>query len=152
MNKIRSNKIKLINIILIVFLLDQISKYLISKYINYLLNKSFLFFSIELVYNNGAAFNLFSGNRLFLSSISIISIIVLVYIIFAKNNLEIPNKLGLSFILAGSIGNGIDRVLRGYVVDFINLNFINFPVFNIADISINIGFFILLILYLREIK
>ena len=44
-----------------------------------------------------------------------------------------------SFILAGTVGNGIDRIIRGYVIDFINLNFIDFPVFNIADISINIG-------------
>ena len=44
----------------------------------------------------------------------------------------------------GTIGNGIDRIYKGFVVDFINLNIINFPVFNIADISINIGFIILL--------
>jgi signal peptidase II len=42
--------------------------------------------------------------------------------------------------LGGTIGNGIDRITKGYVIDFINLNFIDFPVFNIADISINIGF------------
>ena len=52
--------------------------------------------------------------------------------------------LSYSFILGGTIGNGIDRIFKGYVIDFINLNFINFPVFNIADISINIGFIILL--------
>jgi len=49
-----------------------------------------------------------------------------------------------SFILGGTIGNGIDRILKGFVIDFINLNIINFPVFNIADISINIGFIFLL--------
>ena len=51
--------------------------------------------------------------------------------------------ISYSFILGGTIGNGIDRTFRGYVIDFINLNFINFPVFNIADISINIGFIFL---------
>ena len=49
-----------------------------------------------------------------------------------------------SFILGGTIGNGLDRILKGFVIDFINLNIINFPVFNIADISINIGFFFLI--------
>ena len=48
------------------------------------------------------------------------------------------------FILGGTIGNGIDRVINGYVIDFINLKFIDFPIFNIADVSINIGFFIIL--------
>ena len=47
--------------------------------------------------------------------------------------------------MGGTLGNGIDRITKGYVIDFINLNFIDFPVFNIADISINIG--LLLIIY-----
>ena len=42
------------------------------------------------------------------------------------------------------MGNGFDRIFKGYVVDFVNLNFINFPVFNIADVSINIGFIFIL--------
>ena len=69
---------------------------------------------------------------------------MLIYLILSKN---ISNKFDLfaySFILGGTIGNGIDRILKGFVIDFINLNFINFPVFNIADISINIGFIFLL--------
>ena len=47
--------------------------------------------------------------------------------------------LSFSFILGGTLGNGIDRITKGYVIDFINLNFIDFPIFNIADVSINIG-------------
>ena len=57
-----------------------------------------------------------------------------------KNNLIVLDLLSYSLILGGTIGNGFDRILKGYVIDFINLNIINFPVFNIADISINIGF------------
>ena len=94
--------------------------------------------------NYGAAFNLFSGSRLFLSLISIFFSILLIYLILRKNNLNSFELYSYSFILGGTIGNGIDRIYKGFVVDFINLNIINFPVFNIADISINIGFLFLL--------
>tara|TARA_Y100001933_G_scaffold237035_1_gene259544 strand:- start:535 stop:882 length:348 start_codon:yes stop_codon:yes gene_type:complete len=112
------------------------------------LNKDFLIFTITSVRNYGAAFNIFSGSRIFLSFISIISTIILFYFIFRKEN-KLINNYGLSFILAGSIGNGIDRIINGYVIDFIQIKFINFPVFNIADIVINLGVLILIISYLR---
>jgi len=64
-------------------------------------------------------------------------------LIFRKNTLNSFDLYSYSFILGGTISNGLDRIYRGFVVDFINLNFINFPVFNIADISINIGFIFL---------
>ena len=70
--------------------------------------------------------------------------LVLIYLIFKKNSLNVIELLSYSFILGGTFGNGIDRIFKGYVIDFINLNIINFPVFNIADISINIGFIFLL--------
>ena len=108
------------------------------------INKDFLLFKLDFVKNYGAAFNIFSGNRVFLSLISIFFSILLIYLIFRKNTLNSFDLYSCSFILGGTIGNGIDRIYKGFVVDFINLNIINFPVFNIADISINIGFVILL--------
>tara|TARA_A100001035_G_C27594350_1_gene413446 strand:+ start:260 stop:634 length:375 start_codon:yes stop_codon:yes gene_type:complete len=107
------------------------------------INKNFLLFRLDFVKNYGAAFNIFSGNRIFLSCLSIIFSILLTYIILSKNTLNKYELYSYSFILGGTIGNGIDRILRGFVIDFINLNIINFPVFNIADISINIGFIFL---------
>tara|TARA_B100000674_G_scaffold491309_1_gene508986 strand:- start:568 stop:879 length:312 start_codon:yes stop_codon:yes gene_type:complete len=101
------------------------------------------------VRNYGAAFNLFSGSRLFLSFISVISTFILFYFIFIREN-KLINKYGLSFILAGTIGNGIDRILNGYVIDFIKIKYIDFPVFNIADIAINIGVLILILNYYRH--
>ena len=65
-------------------------------------------------------------------------------LILRKNNLSLIDLYSYSFILGGTIGNGMDRILKGFVIDFINLNIINFPVFNIADISINIGFIFLM--------
>jgi len=108
------------------------------------INKDFLLFKLDFVKNYGAAFNIFSGSRVFLSLISIFFSILLIYLIFRKNTLNSFDLYSYSFILGGTIGNGIDRIFKGFVVDFINLNIINFPVFNFADISINIGFIFLL--------
>ena len=129
---------------LIICFADQLTKYLILINNNDWINKNFILFSLDFVKNHGAAFNIFSGNRILLCSISIIFSIILLYLIFKKNFNNIFEELSYSFILGGTLGNGIDRILNGYVVDFINLNFINFPVFNIADISINIGFILIL--------
>jgi signal peptidase II len=128
-----------------IILIDQISKYLMIYNQKILLNKDFLLFRLDFVKNYGAAFNILSGSRIFLSFISItFSIFLIYYILKKKNTLNLLNLYSYSFILGGTFGNGIDRIFKGFVVDFINLNMINFPVFNIADISINIGFILLL--------
>ena len=129
---------------IIIVLFDQITKRSISLNYESLVNKKLILFDLDYVKNYGAAFNLFSGSRIFLSIVSLIITIVLIYIILNKNNITNRDLLSYSFILGGSIGNGLDRIIKGYVIDFINLNFINFPVFNIADISINIGLFIII--------
>jgi len=108
------------------------------------INKDFLLFRLDFVKNYGAAFNIFNGSRIFLSIISIIFSIILINLILRKNSINFLDLYSYSFLLGGTFGNGIDRIARGYVIDFINLNFINFPVFNIADISINIGFIIII--------
>ena len=136
-------------IISIAIALDQISKYSISLNNDYFLNKNILIFSINYIRNYGAAFNIFEGNRIFLSSISIFSSVILIYFIFIKERLIPLDRYGLSLILAGSLGNGIDRIIKGYVIDFINLTLFNFPIFNIADIAINIGCIILIFNYFK---
>ena len=132
-----------------IILIDQFTKYLIFYNYDKFINKDFILFRLDFVKNYGAAFNIFSGNRIFLSCISIIFSILLTYLILRKNSLNSIDLYSYSFILGGTFGNGIDRILRGFVIDFINLNIINFPVFNIADISINIGF---IFLFYRIIK
>ena len=143
-----NNKINYIFLISLLCLLDQYSKIYINLNLHKLLNKDLKLFTIDFVRNYGAAFNIFSGSRLFLSIISLLSTIILFYFIFIREN-KVINKYGLSFILAGSIGNGIDRILNGYVIDFIKIKLIDFPVFNIADIAINIGVVILILSYFR---
>ena len=137
-NKIH-RKLYFLTLSIFIILIDQFSKYFIFYNYKKVININFLLFRLDFVKNYGAAFNIFSGNRIFLSCISIIFTILLTYLILRKNNLNILDLLSYSFILGGTVGNGIDRTLKGFVIDFINLNFINFPVFNIADISINIG-------------
>ena len=143
------SRFKYLIVISILCFLDQYSKIYISLNINKLINKDLLILTIEYIRNYGAAFNILSGSRLFLSLISIISTIILMYFIFIREDKRI-NKYGLSFIVAGSIGNGIDRIIYGYVIDFIKIKFINFPVFNIADIAINIGILIMIINYFKN--
>ena len=137
-------KLYFVSLSIFIVLIDQFAKYLMFYNKKLFINKDFLLFKLDFVKNYGAAFNIFSGSRVFLSLISIIFSILLIYLIFRKNTLNSFDLYSYSFILGGTIGNGIDRIYRGFVVDFINLNIINFPVFNIADISINIGFIILL--------
>ena len=137
-------KLYFVSLSIFIVLIDQFTKYLVFYNKKLFVNKDFLLFKLDFVKNYGAAFNIFSGSRVFLSLISIIFSLFLIYLIFRKNTLNSFDLYSYSFILGGTIGNGIDRIYRGFVVDFINLNIINFPVFNIADISINIGFIILL--------
>ena len=142
-NKIQT-KLYFLSLSIFIILIDQFTKYLIFHNYKLYIDKDFLLFKLDFVKNYGAAFNIFSGSRVFLSLISIFFSILLIYLILRKNTLNRFELYSYSFILGGTIGNGIDRIYKGFVVDFINLNIINFPVFNIADISINIGFIILL--------
>ena len=142
-NKIQT-KLYFLSLSIFIILIDQFTKYIMFYNYKIFINKDFLLFRLDFVKNYGAAFNLFSGNRIFLSFISIIFSLLLIYLILSKNILKSIDYYSYSFILGGTVGNGIDRIFKGFVIDFINLNIINFPVFNIADISINIGFIFLL--------
>jgi len=121
--------------------IDQVSKYFAYKYLTVsqpiiIISKVIQF---NLVKNYGAAFSLFDNRSGFLGVISfIVSLLILLYIL-RNSLLYLWEGIGLAFLLGGSIGNGIDRWVLGYVNDFIQLTVINFPVFNLADVSINIG-------------
>ena len=142
-------KLYFLSFSIFIILIDQFTKYLMFYNYKKFINKDFLLFRLDFVKNYGAAFNIFSGNRIFLSLISIIFSILLIYLILKKNTLNLIDLYAYSFILGGTIGNGTDRILKGFVIDFINLNIIDFPVFNIADIVINVGALILIISYLK---
>lgn len=126
---------------------DQILKYLVIE--NIALTDTIEavpgLFNLIYVKNTGAAFSILSGKTIFLSFVSIaVCIFVICYLI--KNKPK--NKLfliSLGMILGGAAGNMIDRVFRHFVVDYIELIFIKFPVFNLADIGITVGAVLLMI-------
>ena len=144
MINIKQHRLYFIFLSILICLLDQFSKYIISINFNSIRNNDLIFFTIDYLKNDGAAFNIFSGSRILLSLVSITFSFVLIYFILKNNINKTIELLSYSFILGGTMGNVLDRILKGYVVDFINLNFINFAVFNIADVSINIGFILIL--------
>jgi signal peptidase II len=121
--------------------LDQISKYLAMQYLKGLKSVPVIDGVFHLTYatNTGAAFSLFSGQIDWLKWVSmIVSLGLVVFGIFGKN-LNRWEQVGYGCILAGAAGNGIDRFVAGYVVDFIDIRIIRFAIFNIADVSINVG-------------
>ena len=95
-------------------------------------------FHFTYVINTGAAFSMFQGG-VWLRWISLLVSLVLVYVGIKVKNLQLWDQLGFGFLLSGAAGNGLDRFLEGHVVDFLDFRLINFPIFNVADVFINIG-------------
>ena len=132
---------------LAVVLLDQGTKLLVIHNIAPTDTISVLPRILNLVYvkNTGAAFSILSGKTFFLSLISLAVCVGIVWYLI-KNRPE--NKLlllSVSLVLGGAVGNLIDRMLRGSVVDFFEVIFVDFPVFNVADIAITAGAVLLMI-------
>lgn len=129
-------------------ILDQLTKYLIVKEFAAINDTVPLWegvFHLTYVINTGAAFSVFSGQVEILRWISLIVSLLLIIFVWFSSRLSLWEQLGYGLILAGAVGNGIDRFLFGYVVDFLDFRLINFPVFNLADVAINIGVVMLLI-------
>ena len=95
--------------------------------------------NFTLVKNKGAAFSLFSNSTNILTITSILASLLLITIILKSPPRSFWNLTGLAYLLGGTVGNGIDRFFKGYVLDFLELVPINFPIFNVADVSINIA-------------
>ena len=137
-------KIKHYIIGIIIIIVDQLSKVLmINKSITLIPN----FLNFTYTENLGGAFGLGKQQIIFLLSL-ILTIGIIIYLI--KNKSKIINYIPFILIISGSIGNLIDRVFRGYVIDFIDVNIFNFPNFNIADICVVIGVIWLIINILRK--
>ena len=132
---------------------DQIIKYFVLLYLKPVGSVSVIngFLEWNYVENTGAAFGSFSGNTTLLSVITAVIILAGIAAILLK---KIKNKYLLvtaTIIIAGGLGNLIDRIFRGYVVEFIKVLFIDFPVFNFADILVTCGSFMLIIYLIIDI-
>ena len=139
---------------IILLCIDQISKLLVVNLLTKTDSITIIknFFYLTYINNDGAAFSILVGERIFLILIAVLVIVMLIRYI-KKNNIQ--NKLELvsiSLIIGGSLGNLMDRVVRGYVIDFLDFKIFNynFPIFNLADTFIVIGVFLLLLKEIRK--
>lgn len=152
----RSVKIYIIPILIIALLtaIDQLTKFIIT-------GKFVLFesrpvikdvFSITYIQNRGLAWGMFQGGRVIFL---IITVFVLFFCFYLYSNIcgikkYFPLRIGLVVLLSGAIGNMIDRIKLGYVIDFLDFELINFPVFNVADVYVTVSmFFIIILLFFK---
>lgn len=141
-------------LVLVLVIIDQITKYLTVTNIPLGETVPFIegFMSFTFVKNTGAAFSILEGKMWLFYIVTIIAIIVIVYFMQTEGKQSKLAAIGLSFLLAGAIGNFIDRLLHQYVVDMIQLEFMDFAIFNLADTWITIGvvIFIIYLLFFDE--
>ena len=127
--------------------LDQGVKFLVRAAIPLHTSQTFLpgLFDLTYIRNTGAAFSILRSQTWLLTVLSGIAVVVLLVLLLRR---AIPSKLGmlsLSLLLAGAAGNFIDRLAFGYVTDMFQTTFMNFPVFNVADIGVVVGGFFLVL-------
>ena len=132
---------------ILTLILDQASKIIAVHVLSFKKSITIInnFFNLTLVYNRGAAWGLFSDNRIVLTLFTIIAIFIIVnFLKTFKNNIR--NNIALGLLLGGMAGNLIDRLFLGYVRDFLDFKILNYnyPVFNISDIAIVISIILLI--------
>lgn len=138
---------------LIIFIIDQLVKLFIGFSVD--LNTSITvvknFFYISNVHNYGAAFSILYGNRFFLIFVSVFAVIFVYYYMLKNKKFNWIDIIIYSLLIGGILGNLFDRIVYGYVVDYLDFNIFvyNFPIFNIADISIVVSVFLIIIDTLR---
>lgn len=133
-------------VIAVLTVIDRLTKYAAVSTVKVEGPKEFLFglFNFTYVENTGAAFSLFSGKTDALSLLTVMFLVAILYLLMKK---VFPSKVlnaSLVLVFAGGLGNLIDRIAYGYVVDFIEPLFIDFAVFNFADCCITVGAFVLI--------
>ena len=143
-------------IVFLIYLFDRLSKIYVINLSNKIVGSEIYyskFLNINLIWNEGIAFGLFSfDEKYFYNILTIIIFIIIITICFMLNNTSIFKKYSLLMILGGALGNFSDRVFYKAVPDFIDLHYENFHwfIFNIADIFISIGVISLIILELFD--
>lgn len=153
-SKIKSAFIGLVSVILLI-ILDQWTKnqavISLKDHAKVLINGVF---ELRYLENQGAAWGMFSGARFFFVVFACLLSIVFAYIYFNMPTESKYNwmKLVIVLFISGALGNMIDRVVNGFVVDFFYFSMIDFPVFNVADIYITCGAFLFVILILFYYK
>ncbi|MEJ8737242.1 signal peptidase II [Erysipelotrichaceae bacterium HCN-30851] len=136
-------KLKHVVLLVAVLLLDQLTKWGIQSTID--LNESIEiipgFFSLTYVHNTGAAWSMLEGKMIFFYIITIIFLIGMVYFYRTLDKQDWLSRIGVVLMIAGALGNFVDRLFLQYVRDFLDFIILgyDFPVFNVADISLCVG-------------
>ena len=145
-------KVSIFISILLLILLDQAVKGYVVKEIPLGGMRRFIPKVVSLTYlkNSGAAFSMLENQQWFFTIITLIAMGAAFVYLYRHIKGSIWLLLGLALIISGGIGNFIDRVRQGFVVDMFHLDFMNFAIFNVADIYLTVGVGLLLIYLLRE--
>ena len=137
-----------------IFIIDQLVKLLITNNIG--LNEEIViisnFFSLFYVRNFGAGFSILIGQRLFLILVSLVALIGIIYYMFKGKNIKKYETILYPVLLGGILGNLFDRIIFGYVIDYLSFNFFGYeyPVFNFADMAIVVSIFGLLFFGIKD--
>lgn len=134
--------------------LDQITKYLVATFLSLHTPKTIIpnFFSLYYTKNTGIAFSMLEGKQNLLIVVTIIALLAFIYLlIFDKKKTKLET-ICLLMMLGGCIGNFIDRLSNGYVIDFFSFTFFgwDFAIFNIADIFLTVGAFLYIFMLIRS--
>lgn len=139
-------------IALLTLAIDQLTKYMTRNFMEYgqtipIINN---FFNLTSHRNAGAAWGIFSGQKFFLISIAFIAIIGI--IIYSRKVTDNLTRIALGLFIGGAAGNVTDRLIFGEVTDMFDVQFVNYPIFNTADVFLVSGAILLLVSTYRESK
>ncbi len=143
-------------ITIVILVLDQITKFMIASSMK--IGDSFNvipnFLNITSHRNDGAAWGILSGKMGFFYIITLVILVVLIVFFIKEAKYNLLMQIAISLLFAGALGNFIDRVFHGEVVDFVDTYIFgyNFPIFNVADSSLTIGVLLIVIALLKDMK
>lgn len=139
-------------LIVVLIVIDQIVKFWTVEHIPLGMVQDFIpnFMSLAYLRNYGAAYSMLQNQQWFFIIVTIVTVtgLIVYYVKNSKGSMWL--LFSLSLMIAGALGNFIDRLRLGYVVDMFHLDFINFPIFNMADSYLTVGVLCLLICILKE--
>lgn len=140
----------------LLLIIDQLIKIIIINTLDLNISKAIInnFFNLTYVRNYGAAWSIFTGNRLFLIIVSILALIFIYLFMIKDKKLSKLENICYSVLLGGILGNFFDRIVYGYVIDYLDFTFFNYqyPIFNFADTCIVVSIIIIVFLTLKEGK
>jgi len=149
-----NSNLKLLSWSAVVIFIDQLTKKIVSESLIYGESKNLIgeFIQITFIKNPGMAFGIQFGNRLFFAIFSLIASVIIIIYLFQLKPENFWARFALASIFGGAIGNLIDRIVYREVVDFIDFQFIRWPIFNVADIAVTIGMILLIAFVLFDRK